>query len=168
MILAITCGAPRQPRVFDPGTRRVKARPDRPHRNAKSGLRTARLRTTRRPSLEPVRILLVDSDEPFRAVVRAMLERRGYRTREASDARQALKILVGGGVEAIVVDLAQGPTAIGDLKAAAYWAKLIAISDGCATELAASAGQGADASLPKTSIAALAALLDVLLDHSPL
>jgi two-component system NtrC family sensor kinase len=55
--------------------------------------REAAARQARKPSERALRILMVDDEEPVRAVVRVAAQRRGWQMVEAGDGEQALQIL---------------------------------------------------------------------------
>lgn len=51
------------------------------------------------------KILLADDEADFTATMKKLLERRGYDVETAPDGAQALRIILRGGVEVVVLDL---------------------------------------------------------------
>ncbi|MBU2551999.1 MAG: sigma-54 dependent transcriptional regulator [Proteobacteria bacterium] len=54
---------------------------------------------------EPGCILVIDDEENMRLVLKTILEREGYRVRQASDGREGLDVLAGGGVDLVLCDV---------------------------------------------------------------
>lgn len=51
------------------------------------------------------RVLIVDDDASLRATVALLLEKHGYEIREAPDALKGLRLLEGGGIDVVLLDL---------------------------------------------------------------
>jgi CheY-like chemotaxis protein len=114
-------------------------------------------------------VLVVDDDEYFRALARKMLEPAGFEVTEADSVAQCLAYLKSDVFEAIIMDIVMpdhdGIEVLRDLKTSFPEVKIITVSgvDCSDLYLTVSAYLGADASLNKSSIASLCALLDVVL-----
>jgi len=54
---------------------------------------------------EPARILVVDDDPGSRDVAARLLEREGYRTRQADSGEECLRIVGEGGIDLILLDV---------------------------------------------------------------
>jgi DNA-binding NtrC family response regulator len=123
------------------------------------------------PAVLRSRVLIVDDDEDFRNLARQILEPAGFLVTEAEDVAQCLSRLRSDPVDAIVLDVVMpgrgGIEGLPDLKAMSPGTKILMVSGAVDFEvsLAASAGLGADASLGKSKIAVLGALLNVLLEE---
>jgi len=122
-------------------------------------------------------VLVVDDDEHFRDLARGFLEPAGFQVIEAESAAQCLSQLVFQkdclhNVDAVVLDLVMperdGIEVVPDIRRAFPRTKIVTVSGARNSEvyLAVSARLGADASLPKSEIASLCALLGVVLDAS--
>jgi CheY-like chemotaxis protein len=115
-------------------------------------------------------VLIVDDDEQFRDLAKGMLEPAGFRVIEAENVEQCLIQLQSQSVDVILLDIVMpgrdGIEATGDIRNASPGSKIVTVSGARNSEvyLAASAYLGADASLGKSRIASLCALLQVLLD----
>jgi two-component system, OmpR family, response regulator len=118
-------------------------------------------------------VLVVDDDQDFRDLARAILEPAGFRVVEAEGVSQGLSQLQSHAVDAIVLDIVMpgrdGFEAVRDIKRMSPRTKVITVSGAQDSEeyLATSAYLGADASLGKNKIASLCALLNVVLDVRP-
>ncbi len=118
-----------------------------------------------------VRVLVLDDDESFRALARAILEPAGFEVIESADVEQCLLQLRDNCVEAVILDLVMpgrdGFEALRELKHSFPEIRVVAVSGASESELylTVSAHLGADASLEKSRIGALCPLLDVVLDR---
>jgi two-component system, OmpR family, response regulator len=118
------------------------------------------------------RVLVVDDDKHFRALARKMLEPAGFQVSEAESAAACLHNMRSNIFDAVIMDIVMpeqdGIEVLRDLKAGFPDIKIITVSgvDCCDLYLTVSAYLGADASLNKSSIASLCALLDVVLGDS--
>jgi CheY-like chemotaxis protein len=118
-----------------------------------------------------VKVLVLDDDENFRALARAILEPAGFEVLESADVRQCLTQLRDNSVEAVILDLVMpgrdGFEALRDLKELFPEIRVVAVSGASESELylTVSAHLGADASLEKSRISALCPLLQVVLDR---
>jgi len=114
-------------------------------------------------------VLVIDDDEHFRAVARAVLEQAGISVLEAGGVRQGLHWMRTVPVDIVILDLVMpdedGITGLKHIKGAHSEVKVIAMSGARAWEpyLRASALLGADATLPKSHLEQLCPLLDQLL-----
>lgn len=118
-----------------------------------------------------VKVLVLDDDENFRALVRAILEPAGFSVLESGDVRQCLMQLRDHVVDAVILDLVMpgrdGFEALREMKERFPRVRVLAVSGASESELflTVSAHLGADASLDKSKISALCPLLEVVLDH---
>lgn len=116
-------------------------------------------------------VLIVNDDDEFRNLARGILEPAGFQVIEAENVAQCLIELGSHRVDVIILDIVMperdGIEAVQDLKKASPESKIVTVSGtrNSAVYLAASAYLGADASLDKSKIASLRALLSVLLDR---
>lgn len=116
-------------------------------------------------------VLLVDDDEHFRQLARTILDTAGFTVVEASDVAGCVLKLGAGFVDVIVLDIVMpgrdGIEGIQDIRQRDPEAKVITVSGARSSELylAVSARLGADASLDKSHIFSLPALVDVILDR---
>ena len=116
-------------------------------------------------------VLVVDDDQNFRRLAGTILDAAGFAVLEAGGVGQCLRVLGGGRVDVIVLDIVMpgrdGIEGLRDIRRRRPGVKVVTVSGARSSEayLAASAHLGADASLDKAEIVALPALLDVLLDH---
>jgi len=117
------------------------------------------------------KVLVLDDDENFRALARAILEPAGFEVIESEDVRQCLLQLRDNCVEAVILDLVMpdrdGFEALRELKELFPEIRVVAVSGASESELylTVSAHMGADASLEKSKIGALCPLLQVVLDR---
>jgi CheY-like chemotaxis protein len=120
---------------------------------------------------QTAKVLVLDDDESFRALARAMLEPAGFEVIEAGDVPHCLIELRGQAVDAVILDMVMpehdGFEALRDLKDLFPEIRVIAISGATEAQLylTVSAHLGADASLHKSNIDALCPLLHVVLDR---
>jgi CheY-like chemotaxis protein len=118
-----------------------------------------------------MRVAVLDDDESFRALARAILEPAGFEVIEAEDVPHCLAQLRDQPVDAVVVDMVMpgrdGFEALRDLKQQFPRTRIVAVSGASDSELylIESAHLGADASLDKSKIGALCPLLNVILDR---
>jgi CheY-like chemotaxis protein len=117
------------------------------------------------------KVLIVDDDESFRGLARAMLEPAGFDVIESEDVEQCLFQLRYQAVDAVILDMVMpgrdGIEAVRDLKRLFPEIRIIAVSGAELSQLylSVSAHLGADASLEKARINVLCALLQVVLDR---
>jgi CheY-like chemotaxis protein len=117
------------------------------------------------------KVLVVDDDEHFRALSRAMLEPAGFQVIESSSIQQCLEQLRRHAVDAVILDMVlpgrDGIEAVGEIKELFPRIPIIAVSGAEMGDLylSVSAHLGADASLEKTRISALCPLLRLVLDR---
>ncbi len=129
---------------------------------------TQRARVT---ACSTVKVLVLDDDESFRALARAILEPAGFEVIESADVQQCLMQLRENCVEAVILDLVMpgcdGFEALRELKELFPEIRVVAVSGASESELylTVSAHLGADASLEKSRIGALCPLLQVVLDR---
>jgi|SRR5579863_8490468 two-component system chemotaxis response regulator CheY len=115
-------------------------------------------------------VLIVDDDEYFRALARTILEPSGFEVLEADGVAQCLSTIRSRAVDAIILDMVMpdrdGMEALRELKTLYPATKILTVSGANDSELFlnVSAYLGADASLDKTEIGSLAAMLDLVLD----
>jgi CheY-like chemotaxis protein len=118
-----------------------------------------------------VKILVLDDDDSFRALARAMLEPAGFEVIESADVPQCLRQLRRQSVDAVILDMVMpdrdGFEALRDLKSLFPNIRVVAVSGASDSDLylTVSAHLGADASLDKSRIGALCPLLHVILDR---
>ena len=118
-----------------------------------------------------LKVLVLDDDESFRALVRAILEPAGFEVIESADVEQCLAHLRNNCVDAVILDLVMpgrdGFEALRELKEFFPEIRVVAVSGASESELylTVSAHMGADASLEKSRISALCPLLRVVLDR---
>ena len=116
-------------------------------------------------------MLVVDDDEHFRVLARAVLEPAGFEVIESQDVDQCLTQLRYHAVDAVILDMVMpgrdGIEAVRDLKQLFPEVRIVAISgaEQCELYLSVSAHLGADASLEKARLSALCPLLQVVLDR---
>jgi CheY-like chemotaxis protein len=116
-------------------------------------------------------VLVVDDDEHFRVLARSILEPGGFRVLESEDVEQCLAALRQHAVDAVVLDMVMpgrdGIEGVRELKKCFPGVRIVAVSgaDQSSLYFSVSAHLGADASLEKTRISALCALLQVVLDR---
>jgi CheY-like chemotaxis protein len=115
-------------------------------------------------------VLVVDDDKQFRDLARGILEPEGFRVIEAENVGECLSRLGDHKVDVIVLDIVMperdGIEAVQEIKKVYPATKIVTVSGARNSDayLAASAYLGADASLGKTEIRSLCALLELLLD----
>ena len=118
-----------------------------------------------------VKIAVLDDDESFRALARAILEPAGFEVIESADVLQCLRQLRDHAVDAVIVDMVMpgrdGFEALRDLRELFPKIRIVAVSGALDSELylIESAHLGADASLDKSRIGVLCPLLNVILDR---
>jgi len=114
-------------------------------------------------------VLVVDDDESFRILARKLLETAGYNVTEAENVAQCRARLRSGVFDAVILDVVMpqqdGIEALRELKASFPEIKIVTVSgaDSCDLYLTVSSYLGADASLSKSRIESLCALLGVIL-----
>lgn len=136
---------------------------------------TTQVSENRSPQQAPLRcsdatVLVVDDDEYFRALARTMLEPGGFEVIEADGVAACLAAIKTRAVDAIILDIVMpdrdGMEALRELKKLYPATKVLTVSGATDSELFlnVSAYLGADASLNKSEVAALPAMLDLVLD----
>jgi CheY-like chemotaxis protein len=152
---------------------RLKSRPIAPIRYWMTSQSCVREKRSR-PGTErtrPAAVLVVDDDEQFRALARGLLEPAGFAITEAASIGACLERLRSQAPDALVLDIIlpgrDGIAALGEIKALFPRIKIVTVSGAVESELylAVSADMGADASLSKSSVTSLGALLRVVLGH---
>ena len=117
------------------------------------------------------KVLVVDDDEHFRALSRAILEPAGFQVIESSSIEQCLLQLRSHAIDALILDMVlpgrDGIEAVAELKRLFPAIPIVAVSGAELGDLylSVSAHLGADASLEKTRISALCPLLRLVLDR---
>ena len=117
------------------------------------------------------KVLVVDDDEHFRVLARAILEPAGFDVLESGDLDNCLMQLRLHAIDAIVLDMVMpgrdGIEAVRALKELFPEVRVVAVSGAEQSDiyLSISAHLGADASLDKSRIGALGPLLQVVLDR---
>lgn len=115
-------------------------------------------------------VLIVDDDEYFRALARTLLEPGGFEVIEADGLAACLAVIRAHPVDAVILDMIMpdrdGMEALRELKTLYPRTKVLTISGAKDSELFLniSAYLGADASLNKSEVASLVAMLDLVLD----
>ena len=123
------------------------------------------------PVCVTAKVLVLDDDESFRALARAMLEPAGFNVLESGNVGECLRQVRDHPVDAVIVDLVMpdrdGFEALRELKELFPEVRVVTVSGASESELylTVSAHLGADASLDKSKIGALCPLLHVVLDH---
>jgi CheY-like chemotaxis protein len=88
----------------------------------------------KKQTLNQQSILVIDDDEPIRVLLRAMLEREGYRVLDASDGNEGIKQYTETPTDLVITDLImpekEGIETIRDLRRKFPDVKIIAISGG--------------------------------------
>jgi two-component system phosphate regulon response regulator OmpR len=118
-----------------------------------------------------VKVLVVDDDEHFRVLVRAILEPAGFDVIESEDIEHCLLQLRRQAVDAVILDMVMpgrdGIEAVRELKQLFPEIRIVAVSGAEQSDvyLSVSAHLGADASLEKARVSALCPLLMVVLDR---
>jgi CheY-like chemotaxis protein len=117
------------------------------------------------------KVLVVDDDEHFRVLARAILEPAGFEVIESEDMQQCMLQLRRQAVDAVILDMVMpgrdGIEAVGELKQLFPEIRIVAVSGAEQRDLylSVSACLGADASLEKTRVSALCPLLRLVLDR---
>ena len=117
------------------------------------------------------KVLVVDDDEHFRVLARAILEPSGFEVIESEDVAQCMLQLRLHAVDALVLDMVMpgrdGIEAVRELKQLFPEIPIVAVSGAAQSVLylSVSAHLGADASLEKARVSALGPLLHVILDR---
>jgi CheY-like chemotaxis protein len=116
-------------------------------------------------------VLVVDDDEQFRRLARAVLEPAGFDVIESEDIDHCMSQLRRQAVDALILDMVMpgrdGIESLRDLKQQFPEIRIVAVSgaEQSALYLSVSAHLGADASLEKARIGMLCSLLKVVLDR---
>jgi CheY-like chemotaxis protein len=137
---------------------------------AKQVLETQSQRTAAAVGLT-AKVLVLDDDENFRALVHAILEPAGFEVLESGNVQHCLIQLRDHAVDAVILDMVMpgcdGFEALRELKELFPEIRIVAVSGALESELylMVSAHLGADASLDKSKIGALCPLLRVVLDR---
>jgi CheY-like chemotaxis protein len=117
------------------------------------------------------KVLVVDDDEHFRVLARAILEPAGFEVIESQDIEQCVSQLRKQAVDALILDMVMpgrdGIEALRELKQQFPEIRIVAVSGAEQSDLylSVSAHLGADASLEKARVSALGPLLQVVLDR---
>jgi CheY-like chemotaxis protein len=120
---------------------------------------------------QTVAVLVVDDDEDFRSLARALLEPAGFEVSEAASVAECLERMRSRAADVIVLDIflpdSDGTAALLQIKEYFPRVRIVTISGAQESELylSVSAGLGADASLSKSSVSTLGALLHVVLER---
>jgi DNA-binding NtrC family response regulator len=136
---------------------------------------TTQVSENRSPQLAAVKcsdatVLIVDDDEYFRALARTILEPGSFNVIEADGVAACLAALRAHPVDAVILDMVMpdrdGIEGLRELKKLYPGTKVLTVSGVNDSELFlnVSAYLGADASLNKTEVASLPAMLDLVLD----
>lgn len=118
-----------------------------------------------------VKVLVVDDDEHFRVLARAILEPAGFEVIESEDIEHCLLQLRRQAVDAVILDMVMpgrdGIEAVQELKELFPEIRIVAVSGAEQSDvyLSVSAHLGADASLDKARVSALCPLLMLVLDR---
>jgi CheY-like chemotaxis protein len=118
-----------------------------------------------------VKVLVVDDDEHFRILARAILEPAGFEVIESEDVEHCLSQLRRQSVDAVILDMVMpgrdGIEAVRELKQLFPEIRIVAVSGAEQSDvyLSVSAHLGADASLDKARVSALCPLLMLVLDR---
>ena len=116
------------------------------------------------------KVLVVDDDPEFRALARQMLETAGFQVNEASSVSECLAHIRSHATDVVILDLIlpdhDGIEALAEIKTVFPEIRVVTVSGAASCELYLSVSSylGADASLDKSRIASLCALLNVVLD----
>jgi CheY-like chemotaxis protein len=116
------------------------------------------------------KVLVVDDDEHFRVLARAILEPAGFEIIESADIQQCMLQLRHHVVDALILDRVMpgrdGIEAVRELKQLFPEIAIVAVSGAEQSDLylSVSAHLGADASLEKARVSALCPLLQVVLE----
>jgi CheY-like chemotaxis protein len=118
-----------------------------------------------------VKVLVVDDDEDFRILARAILEPAGFEVIESADVEQCMSHLRNQAVDVVILDMVMpgrdGIEAVREIKQLYPEIPIVAVSgaEQSGLYLSVSAHLGADASLEKARVSALCPLLQVVLDR---
>ncbi len=118
-----------------------------------------------------VKVLVVDDDEHFRVLARAILEPAGFEVIESEGIEHCLEQLRRQAVDAVILDMVMpgrdGIEAVRELKQLFPEIRIVAVSGAEQSDvyLSVSAHLGADASLDKARVSALCPLLMLVLDR---
>jgi CheY-like chemotaxis protein len=116
------------------------------------------------------KVLVVDDDAEFRALARQTLEAAGFEVDEASSVSECLARIRSHATDVVILDLIlpdhDGIEALAEIKTLFPEIRVVTVSGAASSELYLSVSSylGADASLDKSRIASLCALLHVVLD----
>jgi DNA-binding NtrC family response regulator len=117
------------------------------------------------------RVLVVDDDADFRTLALKILETDGFQVSEAATASGCLAHLQSYPTDVVILDLVlpdkDGIEALAEIKTGFPETRILTVSgaQNCELYLRVSSYLGADASLDKSRIASLCALLKVVLDR---
>jgi two-component system response regulator CpxR len=117
------------------------------------------------------KVLVVDDDEQFRVLARAILEPSGFDVIESGDMQHCMLQLRYQAVDALILDMVMpgrdGIEALRELKQLFPEVRIVAVSGAEQSDLylSVSAHLGADASLEKARVSALGPLLQLVLDR---
>lgn len=117
------------------------------------------------------KLLVVDDDADFRALARRILEIAGFAVSEAATASECLRHLRSNLTDLVILDIVlpdrDGIEALSEIRTLFPETRILTISgaENCELYLRVSSYLGADASLDKSRIASLCALLKVVLDR---
>jgi DNA-binding response OmpR family regulator len=118
-----------------------------------------------------VKVLVVDDDGDFRALARRILETAGFEVSEAGDALECQQHLRSYPTDLVILDIVlpdkDGIEALSEIRTLYPETRIVTVSgaENCELYLRVSSYLGADASLDKSRIASLCALLKVVLDR---
>jgi CheY-like chemotaxis protein len=118
-----------------------------------------------------VNVLVVDDDEQFRALARGLLEPAGFEVSEAASIAECLAQMRSRAAAVIVLDIllpgGDGITALREIKELFPRTRIVTVSGAEESDLylSVSAELGAHASLSKSSVSVLGALLRVVLER---
>jgi len=131
-------------------------------------------KTSRRPAAIgrlKVKVLVVDDDQHFRVLARAILEPAGFEVLESEGLDHCLLQLRRHAVDAVILDMVMpgrdGIEGLRELKQLFPEIRIVAVSGAEQSDvyLSVSAHLGADASLDKARVSALCPLLQLVLDR---
>lgn len=117
------------------------------------------------------KVMVVDDDEHFRALVRAILEPAGFQVIQTENIEKCLVELRRQAFDVVILDMVipgrDGIEALQEIKTSFPEIRIVAVSGASLSELflSVSAHLGADASLEKARISMLGPLLQVVLDR---
>ena len=117
------------------------------------------------------KVLVVDDDADFRALARKILETADFEVSEAAAASECLAHLRSYPTDLVILDIVlpdrDGIEALAEIRTLFPETKILTISgaENCELYLKVSSYLGADASLEKSRISSLCALLKVVLDR---